>query len=155
KDPKRRLRDIGDARHELAAETHSADGASGPATARRAKRLMPRHDSFDTLRGPRAWAALAFGVLVAGIVLAWFVRARESTQRHQLRLAAEEVFYNLRALEVNLVRLRQLDRLSGDVREATYRRDKLSEAYDSYVEQLGFYKDMSETQRAVLRMARR
>src|SRR5262249_58016557 len=32
---------------------------------------------------------------------------------------------------------------------------KLSQAYDSYVEGLGFYKDKSETQRAVLRMARR
>jgi hypothetical protein len=40
----------------------------------------------------------------------------------------------LRALEVNLVRRRQLDRLSSEVREATYCRDKLSQAYDSYVE---------------------
>ena len=154
KDPKRRLRDIGDARHELAAEAHSTDGAPGPSTTRRSKQLASRHVSFD-IRGRRPWAVFAVGVLVAGTVLAWFVRARETAQRQELRLAAEEVFYNLRALEVNLVRLRQLDRLSSDVREATYRRDKLSQAYDSYVEGLGFYKDKSETQRAVLRMARR
>jgi soluble lytic murein transglycosylase-like protein len=156
KDPKRRLRDIGDARHELAAEApHSADGASVPSTAGRSTLLAPRHDTFDIRRGRRAWAALALAVLVAGTVLAWFVRARESTRTQELRRAAEEVFYDLRALEVNLVRLRQLDRLSNDVREATYRRDKLSQAYDSYVEGLGFYKDKSETERAILRLARR
>ena len=147
KDPKRRLRDIGDARSEIVGD--DAMAASGTfvsmsrAARRRGRSVRPLAGADITGRG-RTWTALALTVLsAAALVLA--LQHRESKQKQELRKAAEDVFYNLRGLESNLVRLRLSDRLSSDVREATYRRDKLVQAYESYVERLGLYDDKSET----------
>jgi membrane-bound lytic murein transglycosylase D len=100
-------------------------------------------------------AALLLIVLVVTVLVVATQYREGEEQEDALRQAADEVFYNLRALEGNLVRLRRLDPLSSDLREATYRRGKLTQAYDSYIELLGLYDGLSQTEIAVLRMARR
>jgi hypothetical protein len=156
KDPKRRLRDIGDARHEFVSKVSPAASETVPSiepAPRRRTVAALRVAGTDIVRRQGLWIALLLTVLI-GIVLV-VVQHRESDQKQALRQAAGEVFYNLRALEGTLVRLRQLNRSSSDVREATYRRDKLTQAYDNYVDVLGLYADKSETEKAVMRMARR
>jgi hypothetical protein len=155
KDPKRRLRDIGDARLEIVSEDPqpvSAITASTPEAVRRqtwAAQLFARADIARALPVAVSLTAVFVVVLVA------VMQYREGKQREDLRQTAEQIFYDLRSLEGNLARLRPHDPLSGDLREATYRRDRLTQAYDGYVERLGLYDGKSQTERAVLRMARR
>ena len=107
----------------------------------------------DIARGRGLLAALSLTVLVVTLLVG-VTQYRENELRKGLRQSAEEIFYNLRALDGNLVRLRQLHPLSNDLREATYRRNKLTLEYDEYIERLGLYDGKSETEKAVLRMAR-
>ena len=156
KDRKHRLRDIGDARLEIFAEARPP--MDNAASTRQPQGTRPA----ASLPGARATASrrgmLAILVLGTGIgaaLVAGYYRTNEQGRQRELRQAAEDVFYNLRALEGTLVHLRQADPQSNALREATNRRDQLDGAYDRYVARVGAYHGKTEVEQAVMRMARR
>ena len=80
---------------------------------------------------------------------------REREQSKNLRQVAAEAFYQMRALDADLVGLRQRGSSSNDLARASYRRDQLEREYDRYLDLVGSYAGKSPTERAVMRLARR
>jgi hypothetical protein len=146
KDPKSRLHSIADANLDLEEARGDKPVESGGVRTRGGLKVGRR------LLSPGLMVLLA--VLVIAL-LAVLIEYRRTELRLELRQSAETIFYDLRALEGNLVRLRRLDPASSDVRQAIYRRNRLTETSDDYVERLGLYDGKSPAERAVLRMARR
>ncbi len=97
-------------------------------------------------------------LLVATVGVAWYKHSQVVEQR---KLAAE-VFYTMRALEIDLIKLR-VDAAQRKSLEANKQIDavndqkkKLEQSYDRYVESLGVYsKGLSEQETIIMRMAHR
>ena len=157
KDRKHRLRDIGDVRLEILGDDRPPmDNAAlirQPQGTRPAASFLTGARTTASRRG--LFAVLVLGTGIGAALLAGYGRTNEQGRQRELRQAAEDVFYNLRALEGTLVRLRQADPQSNDLREATNRRDELDGAYGRYVALVGLYHGKTEVEQAVMRMVRR
>jgi tRNA A-37 threonylcarbamoyl transferase component Bud32 len=108
--------------------------------------------------GPRTWRArLVLGAVTAVLAIAVLAGVAEyrRTRLEEMRARAADVFFNLRALDRDLVRFRQQDPQSAAARDAAARRDTIAQAYDNLVEVLGVYDDVAPANRAILRLARR
>jgi hypothetical protein len=156
KDRRRRLRDIGDLPFDILCDNgrpmDNPNSTGQPlGTTIPARRLTDAHRSGAR----RVLAVLVTSTVIATALVVTYQRRSDLGNEPELRGAAEDVFYNLRSLEGTLVRLRQTDLQSSDLREATYRRDELDAAYDRYVTLAGAYQGKTEIEQAVMRMARR
>jgi hypothetical protein len=96
----------------------------------------------------------AVTAVLAAVVLVG-ISAYQQARLQDMRTRAADVFFNLRALDRDLVRLRQGDLQSGAARDAAARRDTLAQSYDNHVELLEVYDGVAPTHRAILRLARR
>lgn len=104
----------------------------------------------------RRWPLLlTAGVVLVAAVAAGVLYYRERQENAKLRQLASNVFYQMRALDAELVGIRQRDSLSPELPSASDRKRKLEQEYDRYLESLGLYEGRSPTEQAVMRMARR
>ncbi len=104
----------------------------------------------------RRWPLLlTAGVVLVAALAAAVLYYRERQENAKLRQLASNVFYQMRALDAELVGLRQRDSLSPELASASDRKRKLEQEYDRYLESLGLYEGKSPTEQAVMRMARR
>ena len=95
-------------------------------------------------------------LLILGIALVLgTMYYREREQNTNLRQVAAGAFYQMRALDADLVGLRRRGSSSKDLARASYRRDQLEQEYDRYLDAVGLYAGKSPTERAVMRLARR
>jgi membrane-bound lytic murein transglycosylase D len=132
------------------------DGTAGEHT------MMVRQ-AFAEVQKKQRWT---YGIIIGFVVLlliatggvAWYKHSQVVEQR---KLAAE-VFYTMRALEIDLIKLRveAAKRASLEakqqIEEAKKRRKKLEESFDRYVKSLDVYsKGMSEQEKIIMRMAHR
>jgi soluble lytic murein transglycosylase-like protein len=107
-----------------------------------------------------------YGIIIGVVVLLLIVTGSFALYKHsqvvKQRELAAEVFYTLRALEMDLLRLRLETQKSRSL-EAKIQYDavktqkqKLEKSYQQYVESLDIYgKGLSEAEKIILRMARR
>jgi soluble lytic murein transglycosylase-like protein len=152
KDPDRRFQHMVDLRLALE-ETQEEWNARNSAVARRPTVVAPaalRPERF------RRWALRAgFLVSVVVAVLAVVLYYREREQNKDLRRLAGEVFYQMRTLDAEIVRMRRRGSVLADIRRAIYGKQKLEREYDRYLGILGLYDRKTPTQKAVMSLARR
>ncbi|VTR64630.1 FHA domain-containing protein [Desulfosarcina cetonica] len=109
---------------------------------------------------------LTYGVIIGVVVMllivtgavAWYKHSQITAQR---KLAAE-IFYTMRGLEIDLIKLRmdaeqrKSEAAGKQIREAKARKQKLEESYGRYVDSLGIYGEgLSEQEKTIMRMAHR
>ncbi len=126
------------------------------------KQTMMFRRAFEQVhrKSSRRYQILVAAILVAlagaGGVIAY--------QRHKLealRSTGEKMFYTMKTIELQSVKLEELVAASGNpelAAELAGRRDKLKRLeseYDAFVQELGVYAKATERQRHILRMARR
>lgn len=95
-------------------------------------------------------AALAVG-LVAVAFAGW-----QTYQTQQMRGSAEQIFYQLREMDLTLATYIAADaEISPEhLAELTARRQRAAEAYQGFVEELGVYRGLSEEERYIYNVAR-
>jgi predicted Ser/Thr protein kinase len=145
--------------HALIQRMLAAQPAERPSAADVEQEIRRLEAAAVPLVGASRRNALVIAAVLALAVLVWLAVAAYRAGREQgllqARVEATAVFFNLRALDRNLVRLRQQNPRSNAVRDAAAQRDKLAQTYDNYVELLGLYRGKSPTEVAILRLARR
>jgi membrane-bound lytic murein transglycosylase D len=104
---------------------------------------------------------IVIAALVAAILGAGLVAYHEHRQASQQRATAEELFYTIKAQDIDLAKLdRAFADLNGhagseELNRVRERRQEMEKSYDSYLATLHIYDPkMSERQRLVLRVAR-
>lgn len=132
------------------------DGPAGEHT------MMVRQAFAEVQKKQRWTYGMIIGIVVLLLIatggVAWYKHSQVVEQR---KLAAE-VFYTMRALEIDLIKLRvdAAKRASQEakeqIQEAKKQKKKLEESYDRYVKSLDVYsKGMSEKEKLIMRMAHR
>jgi len=103
----------------------------------------------------RRYGVLIGAVLCVGLLAVLF-GAWQGYRTHQLRSAAEELFYQMREYDLALA-----TRIAADVEispeqlaEITARRQRAAEAYQGFVEELGVYRRLSQEERYIYQVAR-
>ncbi len=132
------------------------DGTAGEHT------MMVRR-AFAEVQKKQRWTYGAIIGLVMALLMvvggvAWY---KHSLVVEQRKLAAD-VFYTMRALEIDLIKLRVETakqasvELKKQIEAARLRKKQLEESYDRYVESLDIYsKGLSEKEKLIMRMAHR
>jgi hypothetical protein len=130
--------------------------AARPSAAEVEREVRALDTAVSALR-PGWRRALGFGAVAAVLAIAalWGLAEYQRARLQEIRTRAADVFFNLRALDRDLVRLRLQDPQSAAARDAAVRRETLAHAYDSFVELLGVYDGVTPADRAILRLARR
>lgn len=109
---------------------------------------------------------LTYGMIIGFVVMLLIITGSVALYKHgqvvKQRNLATEVFYTLRALEIDLMKLRLETQRSRSLEaEIQYdavktQKQKLEKSYEQYVESLDIYgKGLSEEEKIILRMARR
>jgi hypothetical protein len=107
----------------------------------------------------RKYVAIVAVALVLLAVAGGFIFYQKS-QIAKLRSAAENIFYAMKSIELQIARLEDVMALKGDQDQAgdlASKRVKLKEMakdYDNFVRDLGVYKKLSDQDRIIFRMAR-
>ncbi len=128
---------------------HAAKG--GPAGDRTMMLLQAANKYYKRRRWPLL--ALAGGVLVVaiGISVALYLKDR---QLKELARQADEVFYQMRSVEAQLVS--KGDAMSTEERQdLRNKRAKFEQDYDRYLQTLGLYNGKSPVEQSIMRLARR
>ncbi|MGE0642585.1 MAG: FHA domain-containing protein [Nitrospira sp.] len=100
----------------------------------------------------RLWRrySVALGIVGALLIIVGVVAWVEHKKIEDLRQTAEEMFYAMKQLELQVAQLKEKQEIL-----AKHQAIKLLESkYDKFVDELGLYADMSEQDRAVLHVAR-
>lgn len=132
------------------------DGPAGEHT------MMVRQAFAEVQKKQRWTYGMIIGIVVLLLIatggVAWYKHSQVIEQR---KLAAE-VFYTMRALEIDLIKLRvdaakrASEEAKQQIEEAKKQKKKLEESYDRYVKSLDVYsKGMSEKEKLIMRMAHR
>jgi membrane-bound lytic murein transglycosylase D len=124
--------------------------------------IMVRRAFAQVQRKQRRLYGLIIGMVVLLLIGTGAFALIKHRQVLKQRSLAAEVFYSMRALEIDLMKLRLETQQSRSV-EAKIQYDavktqqqKLEKSYDQYVKSLGVYgKGLSEKEEIILRMARR
>ncbi len=102
----------------------------------------------------RRWPLLLVSaVLLAGGLAALYLYYQKAQENRRIRASAEEVFYQMRALQADLVRYRdtmqpeEAQRRSGEL-------IRIRRAYDDFLKNLGLYEGKTPVQQAIMRLAR-
>jgi len=132
------------------------DGPAGEHT------MMVRMAYAQVRKKQRLTYGIIIGVVVVLLIatggVAWYKHSQVLEQR---KLAAE-VFYTMRALEIDLIKLRvdaakrQSEKDKKQIDAVKKQKKKLEQNYDRYVDSLDIYsKGLSEKEKIILRMAHR
>ncbi len=98
----------------------------------------------------RRWPLLAaLGVILAVALVTGYLLIKEKQ-----RNAALSEFYSLREIEAELVE-RRADMTQDEIAEKRNKREKAERDYEKFLEKLGFYKDKTPQQKAIIRLAQR
>jgi membrane-bound lytic murein transglycosylase D len=103
----------------------------------------------------RRWPLIVLSVVVLLVALAaggLYYRERQENQR--LRRLAADVFYSIRSLDAELMKMRQREGFSSSIQSGLERKKRLNEEYNRYLESLGLYQGKSATEVEVMQMAR-
>ncbi len=102
----------------------------------------------------RRWPLLLVSaVLLAGGLGALYLYYQKAQENRRIRESAEEVFYQMRVLQADLVRYRdtmgpeEAQRRSGEL-------IRIRRAYDDFLKNLGLYEGKTPVQQAIMRLAR-
>ncbi len=104
-------------------------------------------------------------IIAAIIIVAIFIGIYSIYQHRKFqrqKVLAEQIFYSMKSLELELTRMRNLAEIEKDsialnkISQNQKRESELSQSYENFLEQIHFYEDSkwSETDRIVLRIAR-
>ena len=124
--------------------------------------MMVRRAYAEVQKKQRMTYGIIIGLVVLMLVVTGSVAWYKHSQVVEQRKLAAEVFYTMRTLEIDLIKLRveaeqrksmeekkQIDALKGQ-------KKKLEESYDRYVNSLDVYsKGLSEKEKIIMRMAHR
>jgi len=128
---------------------HAAKG--GPAGERTMMLLQVANKYYKRRRWPLLVLA---GVVILAAAVVSIQLYRKDRQLKAQKLLAESVFYQMRAVEAQLVQ--QRDSMSADdFRNLRDRRMKLEQDYDRYLQSLGLYTGRSPVEQATMQLARR
>jgi len=100
------------------------------------------------------------GVVVFLLIFAGSYAIYQNKKMSAQKKLGEEIFYNMKSLELQLAQLQQSISLTNDTKSAEqikqYNASKadMEKNYDKFVTELGIYKDMDETEQLILKMAR-
>ncbi len=103
--------------------------------------------------------------IIIGVILVLFIFVGGySIYQHlnvtQQKKLAEEIFYNMKSLELQLTQLQQTINQSGDtqsrsqINEYNTSRVDMEENYNKFVKDLGIYEDKDDTEKLILKMSR-
>ncbi len=103
---------------------------------------------------------LIIGIVVILLLIAGSYSIYQHIEANEQKLLAEEIFYNMKSLELQMAQLQASLDLSGNA-EPIDEMDKYNSSradmeanYDKFVNEMGFYSDKDETERLILKMAR-
>jgi pSer/pThr/pTyr-binding forkhead associated (FHA) protein len=118
-------------------------------------------DAFERLQKKRS---SKYYIIIGVVVLLFIFAGAYSIYQHmkvsEQKELAEEIFYNMKSLELQLAQLQQAIGQSNDsrtldrIKEYNTSRTNMEANYDNFVEKLGIYEDKDETERLILKMAR-
>jgi membrane-bound lytic murein transglycosylase D len=103
----------------------------------------------------RRWPFIVLSIVVLLLALAaggLYYRERQENER--LRGLAANVFYSIRRLDAELMKMRQRDGSSSSIQRGLDEKKRLSQEYNRYLESLGLYQGKSATEVEVMQMAR-
>ncbi len=103
----------------------------------------------------RRWPFIALSavILTAGLVVTYLYYLKVS-ENQRIRSSAQDIFYHMRAIEVQLVRQRDLMPPAEFERLRNERR-KQEQDYDQFLRNLGLYQGKTPVQSAIMRLSRR
>ncbi|PYV37821.1 MAG: hypothetical protein DMG09_13725 [Acidobacteria bacterium] len=102
----------------------------------------------------RRWPLIAFSAFIFLVAIyagaSWY---RERQKIQKLTVQAKELFYTMRTMQADIVaQAYRSDRMEkGKIDDLS----RMAKRYDDFLEELGLYEGKTETQRAVMRLARR
>jgi membrane-bound lytic murein transglycosylase D len=103
----------------------------------------------------RRWPLIVLSVVVLLVALAaGGMYYRERLENQRLRRLAADVFYSIRSLDAELMKMRQKEGFSSSIQSGLERKKRLNEEYNRYLESLGLYQGKSATEVEVMQMAR-
>ncbi len=103
----------------------------------------------------RRWPLLVLSAVVVVVAMAaGALYYRERKENEKLRRLAADVFYQIRSLDAELVKMRQQHGMTDAFQSAAERKQRLKQEYDRYLESLGLYEGKSAMEKEVMRMAR-
>lgn len=139
---------------------HYFTGADGQNAGRHT--MMVRRAFAEVQKKQRLTYSIIIGFVVVLLIITGAVAFYKHSQVIKQRKLATEVFYTLRALEIDLMKLRLETQKSRSLEaEIQYdavktQKQKLEKSYEQYVESLDIYgKGLSEEEKIILRMAHR
>jgi membrane-bound lytic murein transglycosylase D len=103
---------------------------------------------------------IIIGVAVVLLLIAGGYSIYQHIEANEQKLLAEEIFYNMKSLELQMAQLQaSLDQsadesASNDMKRYNDSRADMEANYDKFVNEIGFYSDKDETERLILKMAR-
>jgi pSer/pThr/pTyr-binding forkhead associated (FHA) protein len=128
---------------------HAAKG--GPAGEGTMMMLHAANKYYKRRRWPLLVLAAVVILIAIGIAIQLYLKDR---QLKELTRRADEVFYQMRIVEAQIVR--QGDAMSAQERQdLRNRKAKFEQEYDRYLETLGLYSGRSPVEQAIMRLARR
>jgi len=103
--------------------------------------------------------------IIIGVILFLFVLVGgysiyQHLKVNQQKELAQEIFYNMKSLELQLAKLQETIIQSGDeksknqINEYNLSKTDMEENYNKFVEELGVYEDKDETEKLILKIAR-
>lgn len=124
--------------------------------------MMVRQAFAEIKTKQRRFYGIIIGTVVALLIVTGSIALYKHSQVVKQRKLATEVFYTLRSLEIDLMKLRLETQKSQSVEaikqydKVNTQKRKLEKSYESYVDSLGVYsKGMKVEEKIILRMARR
>ncbi len=124
--------------------------------------MMVRRAFAEVQRKQRWTYGMIIGLVVVLLIVAGSIAWYKHSQVIEQRKLAAEVFYTMRALEIDLIKLRveAAQRKSQEAKKqidaVKVQKKKLEQSYDRYVQSLDVYsKGLSEEEKLIMRMAHR
>ena len=103
---------------------------------------------------------ITIGIVVFLLLIAGGYAIYQHLQANEQKLLAEEIFYNMKSLELQMAQLQaSLDQTTDassveKIENYNASRADMEANYDQFVDEMGFYSDKDEIERLILKMAR-
>jgi pSer/pThr/pTyr-binding forkhead associated (FHA) protein len=123
----------------------------GPAGERTMLYLQAAQKYYKRRRSPLLILSAIVLLAAIGISVELYRKSRQLSEQSRL---AEEIFYQMRSVEAQLVRQRD-SMTPEDLDDLSNRRLNLERDYDQYLEKIGAYSGKSQVELAVMRLSRR
>lgn len=109
-------------------------------------------------KSQKYWVIIGVSLLI--LITSIGVIAYQKHKINKFKLTAQNIFYDMKSLELQINKLEDVIRVSGNASQANELQDKrlklrdMEKNYDNFVKELGTYKKLSEEERVIYRMAR-